>query len=56
MNQVSVKGSGTEGFAVARRRKGRTNKTKKPTKNKTKWIEKNLISILSSSITNKAIH
>lgn len=42
MNQVSVKGSGTEGFAVARRRKGRTNKTKKqkkPTKNKTKWIE-----------------
>lgn len=29
MNQVSVKGSGTEGFAVARRRKGRTNKTKK---------------------------
>ena len=28
MNQVSVKGSGTEGFAVARRRKGRTNKTK----------------------------
>lgn len=46
MNQVSVKGSGTEGFAVARRRKGRTSKTKnkKQTKkneqkNKTKWIE-----------------
>ena len=44
MNQVSVKGSGTEGFAVARRRKGRTNKTKNKQKkneqkNKTKWIE-----------------
>ena len=37
MNQVSVKGSGTEGFAVARRRKGRTSKTKnkKQTKKKT---------------------
>ena len=42
MNQVSVKGSGTEGFAVARRRKGRTNKTKnkkQKTKNKQKKNE-----------------
>ena len=41
MNQVSVKGSGTEGFAVARRRKGRTNKTKNKQTNKQKNEQKN---------------
>lgn len=41
MNQVSVKGSGTEGFAVARRRKGRTNKTKNKKTNKQKNEQKN---------------
>ena len=40
MNQVSVKGSGTEGFAVARRRKGRTNKTKNKQTNKQKNEQK----------------
>ena len=40
MNQVSVKSSGTEGFAVARRRKGRTNKTKNKQTNKQKNEQK----------------
>lgn len=40
MNQVSVKGSGTEGFAVARRRKGRTDKTKNKKQTKKKRTKK----------------